>query len=920
MLQKTGRFLFFTGVFVLTLIPILNIVRMINYGENNLSNDYILVVPVIAKALEGQLGFWEFINESWVRAHFFPVTMVIHIISAYFFHWNTYLDMYFGVALMLLRLLLLWDMYTKWQNGILRYLALPFLSAFVFSASQASTYTWGATAEAYGLLLLFGTLGLWGLIHYRESSVGLGIMVISGILCSWTQGAGVLIWPLYFIALFFLEYRKIQTLLIWALGAFFSAVPYFYFMIKFRFRDQSTGMGLDFLNLKTVIRLLGAALTEVKFVNESPLFFGIGLFGIFILVVLALIWRRKYSRDLLRQSVPAFVMILWGVLGAWQISIGRTDMAPWYTSISMNFWLGLIGLMFVLFFNFQKSKNEGRLKNTDNFEISLTLFAFTMISIIYLKYNVFTPAFPFFLPSRAPSSAACIRQYKVAPTYCEGFIHLGVGKLGKVVAMAIPLEKHQLSVFAPDQTWTLQGDYIFEEVKLINPLFLDISWWSGLNGKRSEWRDYRHLDLMLPAPSAITWPLDFTDHIDRAVLETAIGINAQYAGSKIGEGVTFKIEVLSGDQKPQTIYQQILMPDASGWQKIKIDLKQYLGQKITLQFSTIGAADEAGAWAMFRYPSIFVHQSQPAKEVAYQPQNARPPIDFQQIGSSDFLLSASDPNIWQATHLTKSIGTNIWFSEPGAVFQLKTPANICLANYSEFVFDITQTEEVEHPYITVQLWINTGYQVVNIPILKDAYAYPLKLLDLDPYSYLQDIRILPNDTEGGQIQFNGVKLVASNEASSEHCANYYPAAFLSPETIVGEITAQNVVSQTFISQCEGAIDSVDLFTATYGRENQYPLIFTLTEVSIGRTLSNQIVSPASILNNDWVSIPLSPMLDSYQKEYMLTLESPDSISGNAVTVYQSLSDQYALGELYINQVPLSSGGDLVFRYHCSVLK
>jgi len=102
-------------------------------------------------------------------------------------------------------------------------------------------------------------------------------------------------------------------------------------------------------------------------------------------------------------------------------------------------------------------------------------------------------------PSRAPDSASCLRNYQTAPTYCEGTLfQWGVGNPRYVQTLAEPLEKYgyqYLLLIKLDIT----GDYVLDDVKVSSPSFSQVSWWTGLDGEKSSWQDYRHLDLLLPS-------------------------------------------------------------------------------------------------------------------------------------------------------------------------------------------------------------------------------------------------------------------------------------------------------------------------------------------------------------------------------------------------------------------------------------
>jgi len=145
-----------------------------------------------------------------------------------------------------------------------------------------------------------------------------------------------------------------------------------------------------------VLELLGASIAQYGFgMQGDHLFFVIGVAGICIFILLMHLWLKRFKATLLNQSIPAILLILWGILGAWLISIGRSDMAPWYGAVSMNFWIGLAGTIFILIFDYLDSANANSLFRPKRIYLILPVFAFMAIFAIYAPYNIFSRQYPF---------------------------------------------------------------------------------------------------------------------------------------------------------------------------------------------------------------------------------------------------------------------------------------------------------------------------------------------------------------------------------------------------------------------------------------------------------------------------------------------------------------------------------------------
>jgi hypothetical protein len=128
---------------------------------------------------------------------------------------------------------------------------------------------------------------------------------------------------------------------------------------------------------------------------------------------------------------------------------------------------------------------------------------------------------------------------------------------------------------------------------------------------------------------------------------------------------------------------------------------------------------------------------------------------------------------------------------------------------------------------------------------------------------------------------------------------------------VGEIYGPHTVGQSFVGRW-GGLNGVEIFMATYARQNTHPLIFHLRESPDSTTdLATVTVSGSSIVDNAFQSFQFSPLSDSAGRRYYILLESPASEPGDAVTAWEGPADGYVDGALYLADTPQE--GQLIFR-------
>jgi len=135
---------------------------------------------------------------------------------------------------------------------------------------------------------------------------------------------------------------------------------------------------------------------------------------------------------------------------------------------------------------------------------------------------------------------------------------------------------------------------------------------------------------------------------------------------------------------------------------------------------------------------------------------------------------------------------------------------------------------------------------------------------------------------------------------------------------VGEIYGTHTVGQTFVPRW-GGLSGVEVFLATYARQNTQPLIFHLRETPESTENLATVTIPASeIADNAFQTFAFPSMTDSTSRRYYFVLESPTARPGDAFTAWRGPADSYVDGALYLAGRP--QDGQLIFRLHYDPLR
>ncbi len=540
-----------------------------HYGENNLSNDYNGRIGVVAAILEGRYDFRHLFTDTFITfGHSWLALLPIYLFDARFFAWSMAAELGVGLALAAVKTLLIWLALYPSLSTRARWMLLPVLTTLAFAMPQVASFTFGESTLQMQLPQVGLALGAFAIARLSgRPNLRIALVAAGGLLASWSWGGGVMVWPVFFGALLVLGERRVIRWAALFLTAAIGLSQYIWVLVLQRAPSPLEQPGLS--QPPRFLDLLGRPL-----VNDTgwdlalrPAAVAFGTAG--LVLAAAVVW---HSRRQLPQQLPAFMLLGWSLLVALEIGFFRRDPAPWYIVSMTAFWIALAGLLAVA-------------------PRPLSIIGYATLAAGLLFCNGTWEDKQFYLPSRAPASAACLREWRAHAVPChDRLFQWGGTNLSEAVLLGEPLERLHLSVFSGRRTYLLQGDFAVRRVGLEDPTrraFL------SLDGRTpGDPDDFHRLDLVLGPKAVVTWRVDLPPNLKSARFETRV--SASRDDPMLARGA--RVEVAGEPEGARA-----LVP-AGGDEPLALDLRAFAGKTVTLRLSAEEA--EGGRPLVFSAPKI----------------------------------------------------------------------------------------------------------------------------------------------------------------------------------------------------------------------------------------------------------------------------------------------------------------------------
>jgi hypothetical protein len=735
-------------------------------GANTPSSDDEQFIPFfLDQIMSGGYNWMHFPRDTFQNTHVTMIPALAYVGLAYLDHLNVYHALYLGLLLAGIKLLLVHDAFStsleKTQRTI-RLLLWPVLSWLIFSVCQLSVFEHAFQSLKTGFNEAGLALGIWALVRFKQRWTAILLMGLGGIVASFSFACGLILWPLLLAGMILTGFRKKAHYAALAVAAAVAVAPYADLLYFHKVPGRQSAIASLF-NPAMLINYLGRPFTNSSGVNYERMAVSeaAGLIGVMLLAAgIWIVWRKRREAGI-EQATPALIMTAFSILGGLQIMLYRVQIAPWYITFAMDFWVGLVGLAVVIWCG--SSRSGPAVGGAWQHERAARVWSIAVIATIigfYIPSNRTRSDKSFFLRTRAPVSAACVRNYGTAPTYCEQtLVPWEVGFSGYLAHLARPLDKHDLSVFAPHQEWTLQGAFILDSVRLHEAAGSPEIYWSpDRSGAKAEFNDYNHLNLVLAPPNWLSWSISLPAGLESAVLHSAVSLAAAGTPSTANSGVTLSVDVEESGIPARRGFSWALGRGENGWHSFTVPLTEYAGKSITLKLSA--TSESSGARGLFRYPYIDVSvkdQADRGESVdVVHPSNTDLSAGFPAPGPSDFHLDMAEAGKWNAEGLVAAPSADpsakAWqISDSNPSLEYTGPMDVDLSGYSRFFIKMAASPEIDHRAVRIyyktdpRQEFNEG-MVLVIPLLADGeihtYTYDLKLTGIRR-SRLAGIKIVP---------------------------------------------------------------------------------------------------------------------------------------------------------------------------------
>ncbi|HEY6328098.1 MAG TPA: hypothetical protein VI756_02085 [Blastocatellia bacterium] len=656
------------SLFVLpALVPIVRMTWILSaFGCNNASNDEVqLISSFLGPAMAGKYNWLHLPRDTFSNTHSDLIPGLIYFVMAHVARLNAFALLYLAVAFDVVALCLLYASFARASEGspwVTRALFALLLSGLIFSVTQMSAFEFPLLSIKTSLNQLGLAIGIWGLTRFQHRWPGLTLALAGGLIASLSNATGIAMWPVILLGMILLGFRQVRFFLAWVAAVLISVAPYALFVFVDRTSPNQSTFNSVFRPVFFVNMLGGALNPDGRWwqTGAAPLLHFTGILGLVLLVSGMAFLLIKPRRELFERSAPALMLITFGLLCILEISAFRGGLAPWYTPWSIDFWIGLVGLIYVLWGS--NRKIVGRLRADRPRSIAIggmfvtpaltwALVCAVAIGWLVLLANLTHSDKSFYIASRSPVAATCLRNYRTAPTYCENrLVQWMPGNPDYMRELAEPLERNGLSVFAPSQEWTLQGDTYLGRVSYHQePAVPRIIWTADTTPVQSSPESYAHLNLFVHSPNWVSWRVLLPASLESAELRSAVTISSAAPRGPVADGVTAQVYIRQDGADEQLVYSKYLSPNSRSWRSFSIPVLQYAGKTITIRLGSDPGANIVHDWLLYEYPRIDLTTRNAASDPPQiQPSNTDLSPDLPKMTSNDFDLRMDK---WQPTDL-----------------------------------------------------------------------------------------------------------------------------------------------------------------------------------------------------------------------------------------------------------------------------
>lgn len=756
-------------------------------GANNPQDDYLFYIPTIDAILCGKFNWMNFsdiaklLSDTTLSSHVTVLPFMFILANGAFFHLDVRVDLFVALFVCLVKTCIIADVLCYRLTGWIKAITRSFVFLFSFSLTQSGSMFFGMGNLVWQFALLGTALALWSIFRIEKRTKSALVMFAGGLISTLSYSLGSGTWLACITAVFLRRQAIVLPLVFCILGLAIDVLPNVGTVCPapaIWHQDVSNPVLRHFLFL---VNFVGRPLSNyIVLHGRIPMSETAGYVGLVggLLLVASLCVRRSLGARPAESlvypcAVAAISMLVFALVMGGLIDFSRAYLNPCYACTSVFFWYGIFGLCgCTLEIAKQDLQRSWFSSMKARFLLSLApslcavgILLFSLHSFWLTNQDLRDKHF--YLDRRTAASECCLRNFKTVPTYGLRYLFGWPGEhYEQIEAMALPLLKHQLSCFGPDQTWRLQGDFVLPTVKIgfDERMGANTVCWVK-NSSCTQVRrfdDYEPLSLCLPGSTWLTWNIDVPAEVGRAELKTAICLAKFPPGMLVKDGVESEIALTVDGRSEEILFRRrFLRPGQTEY--VSISLTKYRGTKIQIAFRNRSDGFCFDDWSVFEHPRIDVHLARPLPYKTHPeicPVNTELSDQFPKVTSQDCILSLAEEGIWES----KQGARFAYATSDEEAAKYKGKLDLRVADYSQVIIT-GQAQDADagdgQRTVRLRLFLNNdekNFEDVSLPFLAGhqihSYGYDLKLLRSNCYSRITGIEIAPARA-GGKATHDG---------------------------------------------------------------------------------------------------------------------------------------------------------------------
>jgi hypothetical protein len=313
---------------IIILLPLILVIFFVyKYGITVPVLDQWELVPLLEKMHNHSLtatDLWAQHNEHRI---IFP--QIVMLFLARLSNWNIFVELYTNILLSTFIFLFILSILRNTSEVISPWLKI-FVSMMIFSMAQYGNWFWGWQIQMF-MSVLGSVIAIWAANKWQGKAIGLIVVILAGILSSYSFNSGLLTWPAVLFVFLLQKKWKLKHIIILVLACIVTVLLYYYNYTKpVNHPPVLFFMSNPLIYTRYVLTYLGASLSRNYYLCPAVTIISL------LLISLAIFNLRQFDRQKLCDLAPWLGLALYSCMAACMTGVGRAGMG-WQQALASRY-------------------------------------------------------------------------------------------------------------------------------------------------------------------------------------------------------------------------------------------------------------------------------------------------------------------------------------------------------------------------------------------------------------------------------------------------------------------------------------------------------------------------------------------------------------------------------------------------------